>query len=46
MLIRFLLAVALVLALVWAGVRIARKSEAAGLRQPTIATTSGFTAAA
>jgi hypothetical protein len=43
MLIRFLLAIALVLALVWAGVRIARKSEAAELRQPTVATASVVT---
>jgi hypothetical protein len=46
MLIRFLLAMALVLALVWAGVRIARKSETAELRQPSVGTAPVFTAGA
>ena len=40
MLIRFLLAIAAVVALLWAGVRIARKTENAELRTPTVAAVS------
>jgi hypothetical protein len=46
MLIRFLLAVALVLALVWAGVRLARKTENAASTQPAVAEVQVYSATA
>ncbi|HET8547559.1 MAG TPA: hypothetical protein VFL57_06140 [Bryobacteraceae bacterium] len=44
MLIRFLLAIAAVVALMWAGVRIARKTEMAALERPTVAVVSVYSA--